>query len=145
MSEVHVYPRYHRRNRPDEIGIGGVAKRRLESTEVRPPQLATLTKINAPRDLTITVGRAFTERSRGDAVPVLVRGPASPSPGPASVGGLWVFLCPKKRPQRGGGWGRSLQREVPEGGNRHDSVVGTSVVLCVPKIRFGRRRSKRAA
>jgi hypothetical protein len=41
MSKVHVYLRYHRRHRSDEIGIGGVAKCRLERTEVRPPQLAT--------------------------------------------------------------------------------------------------------
>jgi hypothetical protein len=44
MSKVHVYPRYHRR-RSDEIGIGGMAKCRLERTEVRPPQLG---KIDAP-------------------------------------------------------------------------------------------------
>src|ERR1700731_2967833 len=34
MSQVHVYPRYHRRQRSDEIGIGGVAKSRLACTEV---------------------------------------------------------------------------------------------------------------
>jgi hypothetical protein len=45
MSEVHVYPRYHRRHRSDEVGIGGVAKCRPERTEVRPPQLG---KIDAP-------------------------------------------------------------------------------------------------
>jgi hypothetical protein len=33
MPEVHLYPRYHRRQRSDEIGIGGVEKCRLECTE----------------------------------------------------------------------------------------------------------------
>jgi hypothetical protein len=45
MSKVHVYPRYHRRHRSDEIGIGGVARCRLERAEVRPPQSG---KIDAP-------------------------------------------------------------------------------------------------
>ena len=36
MSKVHVYPRYHRRHRPDEIGIGGLVACRLERTEVKP-------------------------------------------------------------------------------------------------------------
>ena len=55
------------------------------------PQLATLININATCDPTIIVGRALAERSRGDAVPVYVRGPgsSSPPPDPASVGGLW--------------------------------------------------------
>jgi hypothetical protein len=42
MSKVHVYPRYHRRHRSDEIGIRGLAKCRLERTEVRPVQLAKI-------------------------------------------------------------------------------------------------------
>jgi hypothetical protein len=37
--------RYHRRHRSDEIGIGGMAKCRLERTEVSLPQLG---KIDAP-------------------------------------------------------------------------------------------------
>src|SRR6266404_9928413 len=46
------------------------------------PQLATLININATCDPTIIVGRALAERSRGDAVPVYVRGPGSDSPPP---------------------------------------------------------------
>jgi len=39
----------------------------------------------------LSLVRALAERSRGDAVPVYVRGPgsSSPAPDPASVGGLW--------------------------------------------------------
>src|SRR5260370_22745053 len=39
----------------------------------------------------LSLVRALAERSRGDAVPVYVRGPgsSSPPPDPASVGGLW--------------------------------------------------------
>jgi hypothetical protein len=39
MSKMHVYPRYYRRHRSDEIGIGGVGQCRRECTEVGPPQL----------------------------------------------------------------------------------------------------------
>jgi hypothetical protein len=40
-----------------------------------------LLNINAPCDLTIIVGRAFTERSRGGRCSGYVRGPDSPSSG----------------------------------------------------------------
>ena len=48
MSKVHVYPRYHRRHRSDEIGIGGVAQCRRECAEVGPPQLEKLTPAFRP-------------------------------------------------------------------------------------------------
>jgi hypothetical protein len=38
MSKLHVNPRYHRRHRSAEIGIGGMAKCRPECIEPRPPQ-----------------------------------------------------------------------------------------------------------
>jgi hypothetical protein len=36
MSKVHVYPRHHRRHRPDDIRIGRLAVCRPERTEVKP-------------------------------------------------------------------------------------------------------------
>jgi hypothetical protein len=52
--------------------------------------LATLIKINAQCDSTIIVGRASTERP-GGRCSVCVRVPASPSPDPALVGGLFIY------------------------------------------------------
>jgi hypothetical protein len=54
ISKVHVYPRYHRRHRSDEIGIGGMAKCRLELGKIDAPTFWPTSSFTGESAMTIT-------------------------------------------------------------------------------------------